>query len=54
MHPVVEVIKFSSILDLHLNNTNMVTIRGVMICELDRVVVIKPLFTKGYKVELIQ
>ncbi|EDK26595.1 hypothetical protein VSWAT3_23669 [Vibrionales bacterium SWAT-3] len=28
----------------------MVAIRGVMICELDRVVVTKPLFTKGYKV----
>lgn len=30
----------------------MVAIRGVMICELDRVVVTKPLFTKGYKVKV--
>jgi hypothetical protein len=30
----------------------MVAIRGVMICELDRVVVTKPLFTKGYKVNM--
>jgi len=37
---------------LHLNNTNMLTIRVLWFCELDRVVMINPLFTKGYKVRV--
>jgi len=30
----------------------MLAIRMVRFCELDRVVMIKPLFTKGYKVRV--